>query len=153
MDWGLFFTYLAACGAAAASGALIKPGPWYAALAKPRWTPPDWAFPLVWTSLYLCMSFAAQRVAGLPEAVQAIAFWSVQIALGTLWTPVFFGLKRMRAALWVMAALWISVLATFVSFLMVDLVAGLVLAPYMVWVSIAALLNIQMVRLNPTEAG
>ena len=59
----------------------------------------------------------------------------------------------MRAALWVMAALWISVLATFVSFLMVDLVAGLVLAPYMVWVSVAALLNIQMERLNPTEAG
>ena len=91
--FALFLTYLAACGAAAATGAMFQPGDRYRGLAKPRWTPPDWLFPVAWTVLYLSMSAAAARVAMLPNTGQALALWSVQIAFNTLWTPVFFGLK------------------------------------------------------------
>ncbi len=149
MDWTLFLTYLAACGAAAATGAMFQPGVWYDGLAKPRWTPPGWLFPLVWTTLYICMALAAMRVAGIAGSGQALAFWALQIALNTVWTPVFFGLHRMRAALVVMAGLWLAVAATTVSFLLLDAVAGLLFLPYLVWVSIAGALNYTVWRMNP----
>ncbi len=153
MDFALFFTYLAACGAAAATGAMIQPGEWYRSLSKPRWTPPDWVFPVAWTFLYLAMSYAAARVAALsgttPGTGQALAFWSVQIALNTLWTPVFFGLKRMKAGLVVIGLLWLAVAATLVAFLRLDVLAGLLMVPYLVWVSIAAALNRAVLVRNP----
>ena len=99
MDWGVFLTFLAATGAAATTGAMFKPGAWYMGLRKPFWFPPNWVFPVAWTTLYLVMSYAAMRVAGLSGNGQALAFWAVQIALNTLWTPIFFGLHRMRSAM------------------------------------------------------
>lgn len=66
MDWMLFAVFLLACGAAWATGALFPPGDWYRSLDKPRWTPPNWMFPLVWTLLYAAIAFAAARVAALP---------------------------------------------------------------------------------------
>ena len=149
MDWGLFLTFLAACGAAAATGAMFEPGEWYRRLNKPAWTPPGWAFPVVWTVLYIAMAVAAARVAVLPGSGQALAFWGAQIAFNTLWTPVFFGLYRMGAALVVIAGLWLFVALTMVSFWMLDPVAGMLFAPYLVWVTIAGALNLAVWRLNP----
>ncbi len=154
MDWMLFLTFLAACGAAAATGAMIQPGEWYDALKKPFWTPPSWVFPVVWTTLYILMAWSAMRVAVLESVegtaqMQALAFWALQIALNTLWTPVFFGLKRMKAGMAVMVCLWLSVAATTLAFLSVDVIAGLMFLPYLVWVSIAGTLNFTVIRLNP----
>jgi tryptophan-rich sensory protein len=152
MDWTLFATYLVACGAAATTGALFPTGPWYAALKKPDWTPPNWLFPVAWMTLYLLMSAAAARAAMVEGAALGLALWSVQIAFNTLWTPVFFGLRRMRTALWPMAGLWLSVTATCVVFFTLDLWAGLMFVPYVVWVTVAGALNLALVRLNPEEA-
>lgn len=152
MDWSLFLTYLAACGAAAATGAMIQPGAWYDSLQKPVWNPPKWVFPVVWTTLYLFMAYAAMRVALAPNGAQGLAFWSLQIALNTLWTPIFFGLHRMRAAMGVMVCLWLAVAGTTWNFFTVDLIAGLLFLPYLLWVSIAGALNFTVMRLNPTQA-
>jgi len=153
MDWGLFLTFLAACGAAAATGAMFDPGSWYKALNKPPWTPPNWAFPLVWTVLYFAIAFAAMRIAMVEDGgraqVQALAFWAMQIAFNTLWTPVFFGLRRMRAALIVMVGLWLSVALTTSAFLALDTVAGMLFVPYLVWVTVAGALNFSVWRRNP----
>lgn len=154
MDYGLFFTFLAACGAAAATGAMFSPGAWYKALDKPAWTPPDWVFPVAWTSLYLAMSFAAMRIgmSGHPAAPQALGLWAVQIAVNTLWSPVFFGLRRMRAALIVVAALWLAVALTMLAFWRIDTLAGVLFAPYLLWVTIATALNASVLRRNPASA-
>ncbi|MCU0827562.1 MAG: tryptophan-rich sensory protein [Tabrizicola sp.] len=152
MDWSLFFIYLCACGAAAATGALFPTGPWYEALKKPSWTPPNWLFPVAWTSLYVLMSLAAARAAMVEGAALGLALWSVQIAFNTLWTPVFFGLKRMRASLVPMAGLWLSVTATCVVFFTLDVWAGLMFVPYVAWVTVAGALNLALVRLNPEQA-
>jgi len=152
MDWALFLTFLAAAGAAAATGAMFKPGDWYEKLDKPVWTPPGWVFPLVWTTLYVSMAYAAMRVAGLPGSGQALAFWALQIALNTLWSPVFFGLHRMRAALVVLGLMWLAVAATTAAFLTLDTIAGVLLLPYLLWVTIAGALNLSVLRRNPQFA-
>lgn len=139
--FALFLTYLAACGAAAATGAMFQPGEWYRGLSKPRWTPPDWLFPVAWTVLYLSMSAAAARVAMLPDTGQALALWSVQIALNTLWTPVFFGLRRIGAGLVIIFLLWLAVAATMLAFWQYDWIAGALFVPYLVWVTVAGMLN------------
>ncbi len=152
MDWGLFFTFLAACGAAAATGAMFQPGDWYDGLNKPGWTPPDWVFPVTWTVLYILMAWSASRIAVLPGNGQAMAFWALQIAFNTLWTPVFFGLNRMGAGMVVILCLWAAVAATTVAFFGLDFWAGLMFLPYLLWVSIASALNWSVWRLNRAAA-
>jgi tryptophan-rich sensory protein len=152
MDLVLFVIFLASCLAAGATGAMFPPGAWYDALRKPAWTPPNWLFPVAWTTLYLCMSVAAARVASRagsdPLVATAMALWSVQIALNTLWTPVFFGLRRLGGGLVVLGLLWLAVAATLVAFWRVDLFAGLLFVPYLCWVSVAGALNLSVYRLN-----
>lgn len=151
-DIVLFATFLTACAAAATTGAMFEPADWYKNLNKPRWTPPGFVFPLAWTTLYLLMSYAAMRVALIPGSGQALALWAAQIAFNTLWTPIFFGLHRMRAAMIVMVGLWLSVAATALAFYQVDPLSGLLLAPYVLWVSIAGALNFSVMRRNPEFA-
>lgn len=151
MDWSLFLTFLAACGAAAATGVMIQPGAWYDTLEKPDWTPKPWVFPVVWTTLYVLMALAAVRVAGAGGGAQPLAFWALQIALNTLWTPIFFGVHRIRAALVVIVCLWLAVAATTWTFLWVDFWAGVMFVPYLVWVSIAGMLNLRIIQMNPDQ--
>lgn len=153
MDYLIFFTFLAACGAAAATGALFSPGPWYRALRKPVWTPPDWLFPVAWTTLYLCMSAAGARVADMPGSGQALALWGLQIGLNALWTPVFFGLRRMGGGLVVVLLLWVAVALTMVAMWQLDRIAGLLFAPYLLWVTVASALNFTVWRMNPEARG
>ncbi|MEM7519496.1 MAG: TspO/MBR family protein [Pseudomonadota bacterium] len=149
MDLFLFAVFLLACGAAGATGAMFPPGPWYDTLSKPTWTPPDWMFPVAWTTIYLLISFAGARVASMDGSGTALAFWAMQAGFSTLWTPVFFGLRRMRGALLVMAPLWLAVAGCTYAHFEVDFWAGLAFVPYMIWVTVAAALNATVARMNP----
>ena len=149
MDWTLFAIFLATCFAAGSTGALFEPGKWYESLAKPSWTPPNWLFPVAWSTLYICIAVAAARVAPVDGSHYAMAFFALQIALNTLWTPVFFGLKRMGAGMVVLVALWVAVAATLASFWSLDWIAGLLFVPYLVWVTVAGALNYSVWRMNP----
>ena len=152
MIYALFAIFLAACFAAGSTGGLFPPGEWYERLKKPWWTPPNWMFPVAWSTLYLCMAAAGARVAMSPDNALAMALWALQIALNGLWTPVFFGLRRMRLGMMVLSALWLSVAATLVALWQVDWIAGVLFVPYLTWVSVAAALNLSVLRLNPAEA-
>ncbi|MFY9213011.1 MAG: TspO/MBR family protein [Aestuariivita sp.] len=152
MFWLIFCIFFAACVGAGATGGLFSPGPWYRDLKKPSWTPPDWVFPVTWMVLYVCMALAGARVAVMPDNGVAMAFWAMQIAFNGLWTPVFFGLKKIRLAMAVIGVLWLSVLLTLIALWQVDLIAGLLFVPYLVWVTIASALNAAVWRLNPDEA-
>lgn len=149
MDLIFFALFLLACGGAGATGAVFPPGDWYKTLDKPDWIPPDWVFPVAWTTIYLCISFAGARVAMLEGAGYALAFWAVQAAFSTLWTPVFFGLRRIKGALYVMVPLWLAVLGATVSHFQLDTWAGIAFLPYLTWVTVAAVLNWKMLQLNP----
>ena len=151
MDILLFCVFLAATFAAGATGGLFPTGEWYKGLNKPSWVPPNWLFPVAWTSIYLLISFAGARVAVLDGNAYAMAFWGLQIALNTLWTPVFFGLRHLKGSLPVMACLWLAVAGATVTHFQLDFWAGLAFVPYLAWVTVAAALNIAMVRLNPDQ--
>ncbi len=153
MEILLFVLFLACCGAAASTGAMFQPGAWYDALAKPRWTPPNWVFPVVWSILYLLIAASAARVAGQIGSQFAMAFWALQIALNTLWTPVFFGLRRIKAGMWIICLLWIAVAGAMLTAWFVDELAGILLVPYLLWVTIAAALNASVWSLNRDEAN
>jgi benzodiazapine receptor len=151
MDILLFLLFLAATFAAGSTGALFPTGAWYKGLKKPSWVPPNWVFPIAWTSIYLLISFAGARVAVLDDNAFAMAFWAIQIAFNALWTPVFFGLRRLKGALPIMAGLWLSVLGCLITSFQLDFWAGMAFVPYMVWVTVAAALSFSMARLNPDE--
>lgn len=153
MFWLLFAIFLAACVAAGATGGLFPPGNWYRSLAKPVWTPPNWLFPVAWFTLYLCMAGAGARVGVLPDNGIAMALWALQIALNGLWTPVFFGLRRIKLGFWVLLALWASVALTLWQLWVVDWVAGVLFLPYLLWVTVAGALNLRVWQLNPEEAN
>ena len=119
---------------------------------KTRWTPPNWVFPVAWSSIYLLISFAGARVAGMDGSGLALAFWAMQAAFSTLWTPIFFGLRRMKGALLVMGPLWIAVPGATIAHFQLDLWAGLAFLPYLIWVTVAAALNFKVWQLNPVVA-
>lgn len=152
MDWTVFILFFGACAAAAATGSMFPPGPWYRELSKPSWTPPDWLFPVAWTILYISSAVAATRVAVLEGNAHAMGFWALQIALNTLWTPVFFGLERIRAGMLVLVFLWLAVAGAMVTFFTLDTLSGALMVPYLVWVTVAGALNFSVWRLNPAEA-
>jgi len=138
--------------AASLPGAAWPPGEWYEALAKPAWTPPGWAFPVVWTTLYALMGTAAWMVWRQPRQTPgrrlALVAFVDQLGLNAAWTPVFFGLHEMLAALVVVVALWLAILATLVTSHRVSRPAAWMLVPYLAWVPLATALNFELWRLN-----
>ena len=125
---------------------------WYASIKKPKLRPPNWLFAPIWTTLYLLMGIAAFLILqqGLENTgVQiALAIFGVQLVLNGLWSVVFFGMESPLGGLVVIAALWAVILFSIIRFLPLSLVAGLLLVPYIIWVSIAAVLNISIYMLN-----
>ncbi|MEL6520458.1 MAG: TspO/MBR family protein [Pseudomonadota bacterium] len=153
MDWMLFVIFFAACCAAASTGAMFSPDEWYRSITKPNWTPPDWVFPVTWTVLYIAIAVAAARVAPMEGSAYAMALWALQIALNTLWSPIFFGLHNIKAAAFVVVALWVAVFASMIALWSVDTIAGLLFVPYLIWATIAAALNLSIWKMNPEPVG
>lgn len=153
MELTVFILFLGACCAAAATGSMFSPGQWYRDLNKPSWTPPNWLFPVAWSILYLSSAVAVTRVAMLGDNAHAMGFWALQIALNTLWTPVFFGLERIRAGAVILAFLWIAVAGSMITFFALDTISGALMVPYLIWVTIAGALNLSVWRLNPEQAA
>ncbi|MCX6695291.1 MAG: tryptophan-rich sensory protein [Candidatus Altiarchaeota archaeon] len=123
---------------------------WYAGLNKPFFTPPNWVFAPVWTALYLLMGVSLYIVwkRGFSGNIARLAF-AIQLVLNTLWSVVFFGLKSPPAGVVVIVMLWTAILATIIEFRKTSKTAAALLAPYLLWVSYATLLNISVVLLNP----
>ena len=133
---------------AASSGAIFKPGEWYENLCKPSWTPPKWAFPAVWSILYIFIAYAGWKVWTLSGWSVPFAFWCLQIIVNAMWSWMFFGRRQMGLALADIALLWVSILGFIVTAWPVSQIAALLFVPYLAWVSAAGMLNYSVLRLN-----
>lgn len=143
--------WLLLCFSAATTGFFIRPGGWYASLEKPWWNPPPWIFGPVWTTLYIMMAVAAWlvwREGGWRSQGSALRLFLLQWAFNALWTPLFFGAHRPDLAVFEIALLWISLVATIVAFWRVRRTAAVLLIPYLLWSSFAAVLNATIWQLN-----
>ena len=124
---------------------------WYATLKKPFFTPPDWIFSPVWISLFILMGisfFFVWRKSGHPQFKPALIFFFVQLILNVLWSIFFFGLRSPLLGLVDIVLLWIAILITIQNFLKISKFAGVLLTPYLLWVSFAMLLNFSLWILN-----
>jgi len=127
-------------------------GPWYRNLNKPSWNPPDWAFPVVWTSIYILIIASVGGVYNAAdEAMKAQIIWvtGINLVLNLLWSVLFFTLRKPSWALVEVSLLWLSIVAMMISFAQIGSFYALLLLPYLVWVSVATLLNLTIIRLNP----
>lgn len=138
-----------------ASGRSVPAGSdnrWYAALAKPALNPPDWAFPVAWGLIYLCMGLALAVVLtarGARGRGIAIALFAGLLLLLIGWQPLFFGAHKVWASLGLIVAILLVGGVTAVLFARVRRAAGLLMIPLLAWVAFAALLCWQIGRLNP----
>ena len=125
---------------------------WYATLNKPSFTPPNWLFAPVWTTLFVLMGISAFLVwrKGLNnrQVKIALGIFGVQLILNILWSAMFFGLRSPIAGLIEIVILWIAILLTILIFLKISMTAALLFIPYILWVSFAAVLNFSLWRLN-----
>ncbi|CAG0957263.1 Tryptophan-rich protein TspO [Methanosarcinales archaeon] len=125
---------------------------WYATLTKPSFAPPNWLFFPVWTTLFVMMGISLYLVwrRGLEgqQVKNALVIFAVQLILNVLWSAAFFGLRSPLSGLIEISILWISIAFTIMIFMKISRTAGLLLIPYIIWVSFAAILNFMIWRLN-----
>lgn len=140
---------------AGSSGSLFtgpKIATWYASLEKPWFTPPNWAFAPVWTTLFVLMGASLYLVikngiTGVQER-KCLYIFSIQFALNILWSFLFFWLESPVLGFVGIIFLWIAIAATINEFRKVSVAAAYLLVPYISWVTIAAMLNLGVLLLN-----
>lgn len=126
--------------------------PWFMDLVKPSLYPPPATFGIVWSILYLVMGIALTLVVtarGAPGRGTAIGLFVLQLVLNLAWSPLFFGMHMIAAALGLLVAIDLAVAATIVAFRKVRPIAAWLLLPYLAWVLFATVLNWQFLVANP----
>lgn len=149
----LALTFVTAAIGAAAS---IEAASFYLQLQRPAWAPPASVFGPVWTVLYLLMGIAAWlvwRSGGFAAARNALTLYLLQLILNALWSWLFFAWHLGAAAFADILPLWGLILATLIAFWRKQAAAGLLLLPYLLWVSFAVALNFAVWQMNPGLLG
>lgn len=125
---------------------------WYATLIKPEFSPPNWLFGPVWITLYTMMGIAFYLIfaKGLKKKKVKMAsiVFLVHLALNTMWSLVFFGLKDIGLAFLIIFVLWLMIAWLIKLFFAIDKRASFLLIPYYAWVSFALILNFAIWQLN-----
>lgn len=125
---------------------------WYATLVKPSFSPPNWLFAPVWTTLYILMGISVWLVWESRVKKRArrlgLNMFAVQLFLNVTWSIVFFGLQSPGWALVNIAALWLAIVWTIKVFYQISKPAAYLLVPYLLWVSFASYLNYAIWVLN-----
>jgi len=125
---------------------------WYVALVKPAETPPDWVFPVAWTTIYVLMGLALAMIIharGSRLRGPAIATFAVQMVANLIWSPLFFGMHQVFWSLIVIGVMFVLALATTFLFGRIRISAALLFVPYLAWLVYAGVLTYKISELNP----
>ncbi|MFB6417694.1 MULTISPECIES: TspO/MBR family protein [Bradyrhizobium] len=129
-------------------GATNPPGEWYAGLAKPGFVPPNWAFPVAWTILYIMIAVAGWRTFRRDPSSKAMLVWATQLVLNFAWSPVMFTMHQIGAALVILIGLFVAIVTYIGIQTSRDRLAAALFLPYAAWVGLAGVLNAAIWRLN-----
>ncbi len=133
-------------------GWLTEVGPWYESLTFPDWRPPNWLFAPAWTLIFIFIAssciVAWNAAQGDASRISLIVLLVINSIFNVAWSLLFFKLRRPDWALFEVFLLWTSILALVIFTWRIAPKAGLLMTPYLAWVSFAAYLNYTMVRLN-----
>jgi len=124
---------------------------WYASLNQPSFSPPNWVFGPVWTSLYTILGislFLIWKLETGKQRTQAILIFMVQLLLNFGWSFFFFYFKMIGVALIEIVALWITIVVMLVRFYKLKPMAAYINIPYLLWVTFATVLNAAYFFLN-----
>jgi tryptophan-rich sensory protein len=124
---------------------------WYTALSKPSWNPPNWLFGPVWSVLYILMAISAWlvwREEGLLGAIVPLSIFILQLVLNAAWSWLFFGLHELGIAFVEIVTLWVAIVVNIILFWRLKPISGILLIPYLLWVTFASVLNYTLWRLN-----
>ena len=130
--------------------------PWFEALTKPDWIPPGWVFGVVWSVLYVLMGIAIAIILnarGAKGQRAAVGLFIGQLTLNLAWSPTFFGAHKVEMALGLIVTIFLLAVATTFAFGRIRSTAAWLLVPYMIWLSLATLLNYQVMLLNPDASS
>ncbi len=144
----LFVFLLLVTGGGWLIGATNLPGSWYASLARPSFTPPNWLFAPVWTFLYFLIAVAGWRTYVRRPRSTEMALWVAQLVLNFCWSPVMFRMHAIGLALWVIGLLLLTIVVFVARQWSYDRIAAWLFAPYVAWVAFASLLNFSLYLLN-----
>ena len=117
----------------------------YQMMYRPPLSPPGWLFPVVWTILYILMGVAAYLIGEMPNSPQkkmALRLYHIQLFFNGVWSLIFFGLQEYFAAFIWLLLLWLFIYLTIKEFLQLNKTAGILMIPYLVWVTFAGYLNL-----------
>jgi len=124
----------------------------FAKLNQPPLSPPGWLFPVVWTILFLLMGVASYLVwnAQDPKGVRgkALTAYGIQLAVNFCWTIFFFNLGWYLFSFAWLIFLWVLIAETILLFWKLSHTAGMLLLPYLIWVTFAGYLNFGIYLLN-----
>lgn len=142
--------------AAAAVGAVasIHARDFYGQLTRPSWAPPGSVFGPVWSALYTMMGVAAWLVwkqGSRKLTSSALSLFIAQLVANALWSWLFFAWHQGGMAFVEILILWVLIVCTVVAFWRRVTLAGILLVPYLVWVTFAAVLCFVTWRLNPSQ--
>jgi len=152
--WLMLCAFVLVSFLAGAVGTILgspMPDAWYESLTKPSFNPPSWVFGPVWSALYLLIGIAAWqawRTRGFGGARAAMILFAVQWILNAAWSGLFFGLESTTLGLLDILALWAVIVAMVVTFSRASALAGVLMIPYLLWVSFATILNSSLWWLN-----
>ncbi len=124
---------------------------WYNTINKPIFNPPNWLFSPVWTILFILMGISFYIIWKKNfgnKKILLISIFGIQIFLNILWSLFFFGLQSILLGFIEIIILWLFILINTVLFYKVDRIAGIILIPYLLWVSFASILNFTLLLLN-----
>ena len=125
---------------------------WYANLARPEFSPPNWIFGPVWTTLYTLIGISlyivwTRHVGGHLRTAWLRLFW-VQLVLNALWSIIFFGMKNLGLAFAEILVLLATIAGLVGLGFAFDKRVSFLLLPYLAWVSFAMYLNYAIWQLN-----
>jgi tryptophan-rich sensory protein len=139
---------------------------WYdTQLVQPSITPPKWAFPLAWTTIFILTAISALIVWNkgrkdkkflwfkIGEKYTADFWWIIGLfitnaVLNVLWSLLFFTLHLITASFIEMMLLELTVVMLAVLIWKISKTASLLLLPYMLWVAVATNLTYLILAIN-----